>query len=206
MIKDITISRSNSKIGKIASFSVPTKITCKGMTGWCGENCYAHRSEIQYPNVINSYNRNLEASKLSNFARMATKEIKALPETYNLFRIHVAGDFYSVQYIKKWMAIIRANPKMSFYAYTRSWRIPHLVPYLRKLGELKNMSLLCSTDIDTFNAGETVPQGLREAFAGDVKPAKSVLCLVQSHKSPSCEACKLCTKHGLMSTIYFETH
>ena len=205
-MKNITISKRNTKIGKIASLSLPTKKTCIGMTEWCGENCYAERAEIQYPAVLPSYVRNLEASRLSNFARMTTMEIQALPKSYNLFRIHVAGEFYSVQYIKSWIAIVKANPQMAFYSYTRSWRVPHLVPYLKKLASLANMSLLCSTDIDTFNAGESVPQGMREAYAGDIQPDKSVLCLVQSKKSPSCEACKLCTKPGLKSKIYFSTH
>jgi hypothetical protein len=206
MIRNITISRSNTKIGKIASFSVPTGGTCPGKTEWCHESCYAHRSEVQYLNVIASYKRNLTSSKLSSFVRLTTLAIKALPKSYNLFRIHVAGDFYSVKYINKWIAIVKANPTMNFYAYTRSWRIPHLIPYLKKLSGLNNMSLLASTDIDTFNAGESVPQGFREAYAGDIKPSNSILCLVQSKKSPSCAACKLCTKPGLKSTIYFKTH
>ena len=207
MIKDITISKSNTKIGKIASFSVPTKRTCVGMTEWCGENCYAEQSEIQYPNVIASYNRNLNASKLSNFARMITLEIKALPATYKSFRIHVAGDFYSVQYIKKWIAIVKANPQMVFYAYTRSWRIPHLVPHLRNLALIGNMSLLCSTDIDTFNASETIPHGLREAYAGDVKPSsKYTYCPVQAKKKPTCDMCNLCMSSKIKSKIYFSTH
>ena len=206
MIKNITISRNNSKIGKIASFSVPTKITCPGKTEWCTKTCYAARSEVQYPVVLLSYQRNLTASRLSNFARMATMEIQALPKSYSLFRIHVAGDFYSVKYINKWITIVKMNKHINFYAYTRSWRVPHLIPYLRKLAALSNMSLLCSTDLDTFNANETVPTGMREAFAGDVKPAKSVLCLVQSKKAATCEACKLCIKPNLKSIIYFKTH
>ena len=206
MIRNITISRSNSKIGKIASFSVPTGVTCPGKTEWCHESCYAHRPEVQYPAVLPSYERNLASSKLSSFVRLTTLAIQALPASYSLFRIHVAGDFYSVKYINKWIAIVKANPTMSFYAYTRSWRLPHLISHLKKLSGLSNMSLLCSTDINTFNAGESVPVGFREAYAGDIKPTKSVLCLVQSKKSPSCAACKLCIKPNLKSTIYFRTH
>ena len=62
-MKNITISKRNTKIGKIASLSLPTKKTCIGMTEWCGENCYAERAEIQYPAVLPSYVRNLEAGR-----------------------------------------------------------------------------------------------------------------------------------------------
>jgi hypothetical protein len=35
-------------------------------------------------------------------------------------RIHASGDFYSPQYINKWLTIIELRPGIQFYAYTKS--------------------------------------------------------------------------------------
>lgn len=201
----IVLSRSNTKIGNIASFSIPSLSTCPGKTSWCSKKCYAKRLEKQYTGVRESYSNNLLASRLSNFARMITIEIKKLPEKITSFRIHVGGDFYSIKYINSWIAIVKANPNMNFYSYTHSWRIPLLVPHLRKLASLPNMSLLASTDIDTIH--ETIPTGFREAYAGDTSPSKSLIhCPVQTKKVATCDACKLCIGKNISTAIYFETH
>ena len=34
-------------------------------------------------------------------------------------RIHDAGDFYSLEYLKKWLIIASLNPTVKFYAYTK---------------------------------------------------------------------------------------
>ena len=204
----ITVSRSNTKIGKIANFSVSCLTTCPGQTTWCAKKCYAKRLEVQYPNVRSSYADNFKLSKLSNFSRMVTLELKKLPESYTKVRIHVGGDFYSVLYINKWISIVKSNPNLSFYAYTKSWRIPHMIPHLQKLAALSNMVLFASTDLETFNLGETVPLGFREAYAGDIKPAGRRLthCLVQTKTKDTCDACNLCMNKKINTNIYFSTH
>ena len=47
----VKISKGNTKLGKIPSFSTSSLKTCTNKTEWCEKHCYAHRSEVQYPNV-----------------------------------------------------------------------------------------------------------------------------------------------------------
>jgi len=39
--------------------------------------------------------------------------------TYDLFRIHESGDFWSEIYFKAWLEVARQHPKIKFYAYTK---------------------------------------------------------------------------------------
>jgi hypothetical protein len=66
-----------------------------------------------------------------------------------VLRIHVSGDFYSAAYVSKWHKIIAATPDVSFFAYTRSWRDPKILPGLVELGRLPNMQLWWSLDMAT---------------------------------------------------------
>jgi hypothetical protein len=51
------------------------------------------------------------------------------------FRIHVTGDFHSPEYVKKWVQILKDNPKRKFYAYTKS----HDLDGIEELEKLPNM-------------------------------------------------------------------
>jgi hypothetical protein len=74
-------------------------------------------------------------------------------------RIHVAGDFFSVAYIQMWIKIARACPRVKFYFYTRSWRVPELLPPLLELARLGNVFAWWSED---RNSGAAVlPVGRR---------------------------------------------
>jgi hypothetical protein len=64
-------------------------------------------------------------------------------------RVHVGGDFYSVEYIHKWIKIVRANPDVLFYTYTRSWRDPEFLVHLSQLGMEPNFHMWWSCDRET---------------------------------------------------------
>lgn len=198
----ITLSKGNTKIGNIVSFSLPAITTCPGRTPWCEKKCYAHRLEKRYPNVRNSYASNLEASKQEDFVEKMNESLAKIKT--NTVRLHVSGDFYSIEYIENWIKIIKANPDIQFYTYTKSWRIPDLLPYIVTLAQVENLVVFASTDDDT--KGETIPKGMREAYAGDNKPDKFLFCLEQAGKADSCESCKMCFKRNVTSDIYFKTH
>jgi hypothetical protein len=51
--------------------------------------------------------------------------MKDAPRLANLFRIHIGGDFYSVNYLRAWLLVARRFPTMHFFAYTKSIR--HLI-------------------------------------------------------------------------------
>jgi hypothetical protein len=90
-------------------------------------------------------------------------------------RIHPAGDFYSVHYIKKWIRIARRCSSTVFYAYTRAWRRPELLAALLELNKLKNVMLWWSTDRDTVQIDGRPPQakGVRVAHM-QIKHSESI--------------------------------
>ena len=47
---------------------------------------------------------------------------QSLPTNAGIVRIHVAGDFFSQQYMEAWYTVALLNPKILFYAYTKSLR------------------------------------------------------------------------------------
>ena len=105
------------------------------------------------------------------------------------FRIHVSGDFDSAAYIDKWTQIVERCPDTKFWAYTRSWRIPELLPSLNQLRDLPNMQLFASTDP---TIPEPPPLNWRVAYLETDARYTGMVCLEQNGKMPDCKACGYC--------------
>ena len=135
------ISPPNEKT-ECYSFDLPAKTTCPGMTKAC-DKCYAFNLMQAYPAVDAKYLRNLEFADSEAFV---THMVRSIPKRCE-FRIHVSGDFYSLEYIANWRKIIAARPDVTFYAYTRSWMIPELWSKLRALHvNFENVNINLSVD------------------------------------------------------------
>jgi Gene product 88 len=80
-----------------------------------------------------------------------------------VLRVHVSGDFASAEYAQKWLDIFKQCPKVRFYGYTRSYRIPAIVSVLEQMAALKNVHLWYSLDSET-GTPEHVPSGVRLAY------------------------------------------
>ena len=115
---------------KIFNFSIPAgndkktgKITCP-FAGSCLKLCYAKKGAYRWSNVELALSRRYQATKESNFVeRIDTELIKATnrKNAKQIYvRIHDSGDFYSPLYFAKWLEIARLNPRIRFYAYTKS--------------------------------------------------------------------------------------
>jgi hypothetical protein len=99
-----------------------------------------------YPNVDRKYKRN---RRFVNSKGFVDYMIANIPEG-SQFRIHVSGDFFSVEYVKKWIEIVTARPDVTFYAYTRSWREWELWEHIRYLHfEHDNVTVNLSVDDET---------------------------------------------------------
>lgn len=138
------LSNGNSKTGDAASFDLPAISTCPGSTETCRSKCYAAKLMRIYKNVNAKYQRNYEFSLSKTFV---SKMVCMLP--YNgTVRIHVSGDFYSREYIEKWIEIASRKKELHFYCYTRSWTTD-LLPYIQLLASLDNVTVNLSLDKDT---------------------------------------------------------
>jgi hypothetical protein len=159
----------NTHVGwMIHTFSIPAFSTCPGSTFACLLVCYAMGFLFYVRSTLGAHKGNWEKAldAPQEFARDLIAEIRFKRVLY--LRIHVAGDFFGVAYVKAWAKIARACPRVKFLFYTRSWRVPELLPHLLEFAALPNVYAWWSEDRDTGPA--VLPVG-RRAFlcvdAGD---------------------------------------
>ena len=153
----INLSDGNKKLVQNSNisfliWSIPAVITCPFRTALCEKFCYAKKAETAYPDVLPARMRNLEISKSSDFVlRMIYTISVELERPKNkgkkiVFRIHESGDFYNLEYAKKWLEIMRyfeKDNRIVFVAYTKS------VTYFDGVEIPKNFKLLASVWNDT---------------------------------------------------------
>ena len=198
------ISPRNKKLGKIPSFSLPSISTCPGASEWCKKYCYAKGWPLAFFNK-NRYTTNLARSKKPDFAKTMIHRMRIYATVsqikYPPFRIHVSGDFYNEAYVNKWIRIVRTVPQIKFYAYTRSWIRPELLPSLEKLRSLPNMQLFASCDKTMINP----PEGWRIAWIEDDSRTEGLICPEQSGAKKNCADCKYCFM-GKYNDVIFKIH
>lgn len=124
--------------------------TCPGSTPECERICYASRPVAELGPVSSMWLRNT-----------MTDEVPPIPEEAKYLRLHVSGDFNSIGYISNWITRISARPEVHVWGYTRSWRVPTLLPHLENLRALPNVQLFASMDKST---PELPPYGWRRAW------------------------------------------
>lgn len=113
----------NGKYSRIYNFTIPAFQTKEGfrtcpMAGVCASGCYAKMGAYVWPKVYAKHAANLALTQTEGFIDAMNHEIQRTKP--DLVRIHDAGDFYSLEYLNKWLKIVAANPSVQFYAYTKS--------------------------------------------------------------------------------------
>lgn len=207
------------------AFGLPAgkAFSCPGATPLCEKVCYAGRIEKQYKAFL--------AVMLANFALLKdattieqTRLLSAMIAEFvaecekknvpKFFRIHHDGDFFSISYAFAWAQVIRDNPDVTFWVYTRSFTPDlNVIPIL--VG-LPNLNLLLSVDVYNKQHAKAIvaefPEiaiaTLADTFAeaaeesrevrGTVKPGAACPELTKaipliSEKGGACFACGLCT-------------
>lgn len=153
---------SNGKLGEwIVHFDVPPVLTCPGRTPICEQSCYALRSRFTFSSVRERLRWCYEQSLRSDFVKKMRAELRV--RAFPVVRLHVAGDFYSVEYIEKWHQVMRAFPRTRFYFYSRSFNVPELFPGLVCLASLDNVRAWWSVDVDSV-IPDVVPPRVRLAY------------------------------------------
>jgi len=84
--------------------------------------CFSASQEVQYTNVYNLRKHNFDMLRKLSCGEMVDMINQSLPTNAGIVRIHVAGDFFSQQYMEAWYTVALFNPKILFYAYTKSLR------------------------------------------------------------------------------------
>ena len=147
------LTRGNAKLGKdIWTFSLPSVDTCPGASALCKSVCYAARYEKRWKSTRRKYELNLATFNVTD---MVAEIKKVKPK---VVRIHVSGDFYSVEYAEQWLEIVRSCPEVTFYAYTRSWAIggkrDSILYVLSQMEDEDNCTILWSVDPSMVGASK----------------------------------------------------
>ncbi len=154
--------KGNTKIGKsIYHFSIPASFTCPGKTKLCDFKCYAKQGYFKFTNIKQTLQAKYEASTKYDFVNRVCEEIQK--RKVKQLRIHVAGDFYSSDYARKWYVIVDTCNQTNFATYTRSWRIKEISTDLVKLASLSNMHMWYSIDSET-GYPDVLPPRVRTAY------------------------------------------
>jgi hypothetical protein len=75
-------------------------------------------------------------------------------ESELLFRIHHDGDFFNRTYASAWATVIRNNPSVTFWAYTRSF-VP-ACNVVDILADIPNLNLYLSVDVNNKAAADVI--------------------------------------------------
>ena len=134
---------------RVLNFSLPAYKTITGKTVCpfakeCVKYCYAQKGNYRYPSVIKGLNNRYELSKTADFVPKMNATIILERPTH--VRIHDSGDFYSIDYLKKWISIANDNKDVIFYAYTKSIKF-----FINGLKLPKNLKIIFSEGSKTDN-------------------------------------------------------
>ena len=126
---------------KVFNFGIPAyksitgKLTCP-MADECIKFCYARKSAYTWSNVKPAFERRYELTKTSDFIVEMNAEIQKRKPQY--VRVHDSGDYYSREYLQKWIEIAKANPDVRFYSYT------NMVELLKEITLPENYDIIYS--------------------------------------------------------------
>lgn len=155
---------------RYAQFNTRAVIDCPFRSAGCERVCYATKGNHCFPSVKKSREHSFSESKRNDFADAMTYTIKVekLSKRYKdsvmLIRLHESGDFYSMQYLKKWVKIIGSLDEIDgvkVIFYTKSFPFfmmldkseRDILNHAMKTGKLSmNFSLDDTTSIEQKNA------------------------------------------------------
>jgi len=112
----MTVWEFNLPAGHSCPFAKECKVKVDRITGKF-ENlsttfrCYAASAE-RFPGV--------RKSRWENFEDVKAGKPIIIPKKATHIRIHSSGDFFSQEYFDRWLEVCRQNPKVKFWAFTKS--------------------------------------------------------------------------------------
>lgn len=157
---------ANGKVANIANaFGLLSgrDYSCPGQTNACGSVCYAGKLEKIFGGFRDVMTANYNAVANASYTDLVfslnaiVHEFIAKAEKRDcekVFRIHHDGDFLSRSYASAWATVIRANPTVQFWAYTRSFLPGCNVVDI--LADIPNLALYLSVDADNVEWAEII--------------------------------------------------
>ena len=212
----VSLSTGNEKLisdenTRFLIWSIPAVKTCPFRTEHCEEACYAVKAETAYPDVLPAREYNYLLSHTDLFVPFMSRlfhEIAAKPAykkaKWILVRIHESGDFYNVEYMKKWFDIARNCidiKNMVFQAYTKSLPFYDLLVDSKPLNFVPVASVWDDTAQSQLDLIEKHNMTIYTAY--DKKDG-----LPDGYSFCDCVNCATCQKcyHGKVKRIACEIH
>ena len=115
-MKNLLVRGNKTMPKSVGIWNLPAEITCTPSL-WCLEHCYAKKGRFCWSNVVRSQYERYERTFDRHFHQDMWGEIANSKLRY--VRVHIAGDFYSREYVKDWAGIARRLPKVLFRTNTR---------------------------------------------------------------------------------------
>lgn len=215
---DITLSQP----GKMPSYgwSLPAGMACPASKATVARHkgnavcssCYAKEGNYRFPNVQASLEKRFAFVRASlaqdngdTFVRtMVDMVSRAVKVTGPYFRIHDSGDFFHPMYVDCWRRIAEALPDVRFWAPTREHLRPMMLPSLRALAALPNVTIRPSAeavdapapDVGGLAKGSAVRRAGLPVLTDNACPA--------TEGEPSCDAhaCRKCWDSPETSVTY----
>jgi hypothetical protein len=205
--------QNNEKI-RYMIWNLPAVKTCPFSTELCRNSCYARKAEKQYKPVLpcreNNYNETLKADFVSNMIFTIEKHLnsKAFKNKLAIFRIHESGDFYSLEYVEKWLLIAKHfenDRRIKFLAYTKS-----IIYFINSgyglLGFPKNLvvrsSLWNDTQIDKIELTKAYNFPIYTAlFETEINEQKSNGRYFSFCRCDNCSTCRKCWNNNIKNIV-----
>lgn len=147
----------------------------------------------------------------ADFERLLIAEITTLCRTHPdglLIRLHVLGDFYSVEYVYIWAALLNQFPQLNVFGYT-SRRTDDADPETVRIARaIKALTDGAWSRFAIRTSGDGNPERSR-AIVVDEDPGQPnvIVCPAQTKATEACASCGLCWAPGFRDkTIAFLRH
>jgi hypothetical protein len=203
--------RTGSRFATVLVWNLPAAASCPGASAWCRTHCY---NADPRPDVF-PVGRWLEnwAWVVHAPERLRENILRQLEEATPpvAVRVHSSGDFFTAAYAEFWRHVSQLTPRVSYWAYTRSWTNPEIRAALDDLRAEPNFQLFASWDATM----PPPPAGWRLAFVGTRTSAESISfmthrgpslsCPEEREKGPACASCGYCIAPQ-QGNVTFEPH
>lgn len=192
----ITISRGNTKIGKIPNVSLPPIATCADALP-CFSKCYAIKSYRMFPSVKKAWDNNLAVYQNKPEAYFAELDSFLTKIETEYFRFHVSGDIPDQRYFDMIVKLAAKHTGTKFLAYTKKYNLDFSCRPI-------NVNVIASVwtgfgDIELI-ASKNLPIAWYQDGTETRIPETAKIC------NSTCDICKLCWHIKENQSIVFIHH
>ena len=185
---------------RYAQWNLPAKRTCPFASRDCKKFCYARRDE-RYKSVRLNRERSLKATKSDNFSRAMIYTIKVAFMTARyktatmILRIHESGDFYNLEYLKKWIDVFDefiGAGNIIFCFYTKCFDyLLNLSGYEKAVFKVATETGLvsCSLSLDKSTSPEQIARAMK---VKELFPAVNIYYAIPENEIDTIEHDSIC--------------